>query len=507
MRGLRPTRWLALALGLGLASRTAPVAAQGYRLRLDTRVQSLTVRGLTIDSVPFADVVTGPNGGYQSANGFAVTCPAAAAYCTFFRPGPDLNGAPVTGTASATFWGFGVPGLQFNLQARASGDLTDRTWFGTEPAVQLLEAYAAYTRGGVTAQLGRTHDYNRLGWIGFDGAKVELRPFGRTLRVFGYGGRSLARTYDVPVTSAWLSPLGDTLPNRGQIVLAGGLGWFFPAFEGRLLYQREDRNGADATVSERIAADWSVGVPSRQVTLSGGGDFNLATDEFGKVDLALNYLTTNQRLQFAVGGRRYRPYFDLWSIWSAFSPVAYSLGYGSAAWRAMDGVELRGRGEVYQFDAPNTSTPLVGVDDNGWRGSLSASVTRFANWSFDLGYERDIGPGASSQSLDAAATYRVNPALLVTVDGARMVRPLEYRFDDARLWSYGLRIDYEATQGLRLIGDARGYSEDRNRPDQAALSWSQLRLNLGASVEFGSGSDTRRLHPAILRVPEGRRPR
>ena len=42
--------------------------------------------------------------------------------------------------------------------------------------------------------------------------------------------------------------------------------------------------------------------------------------------------------------------------------------------------------------------------------------------------------------------------------------------------------------------------------DAANLSWSQLRLNLGAVLEFGSGSDTRRLHPAILRVPEGRRP-
>lgn len=506
---MKRARWLEVALALGLLAQGAPLAAQGYRVRLDTRAQSLTVRGLTIDSVLRTNVVTGPNGGFMTADGIAVTCPGAAAYCTFFRPGPEVKGGPVTGTASATFWGFGVPGLQFNLQARASGDLTQNTWFGTEPPLQLLEAYAAYTRGGVTAQLGRTHDYNRLGWIGFDGAKLEVRPFGRTLRLFGYGGRGLARTFPLPVTAAELNPLGDTLalPNRNEIVLAGGVGWFFPAFQGRVLYQREDRSGENATVSERIAADWSVGVPSQQVTLSGGGDYNVATDEWGKADLALSYLTTDRRLRFTVGGRRYRPYFDLWSIWGAFSPVAYSLGYGSAAWQVVQGVEIRGRGELYGFDQPNTSTPLVGVEDHGWRGSLSASVLRFTNWSFDLGYQRDIGPGASSQNIDAAATYRATPALLLTVEGARMVRPLEYRFDDARLWSYGLRIDYEAMKGLRLIGDARGYNEDRNRPDAAALSWSQLRLNLGASMEFGSGSDTRSLHPAILRVPEGRRPR
>jgi hypothetical protein len=495
-------------LVLGPASGAAPLAAQGYRVRLDTRVQSLTVRGLAIDSVPVTDVVTGPNGGSQTADGFAVTCPAAAAYCTFFRPGPEVKGGPVTGTASATFWGFGITGLQFNVQARASGDLTANTWVGTEPPLQLLEAYAAYTRGAVTAQLGRTHDYNRLGWIGFDGAKLEVRPFGRALRVFGYGGRGLARTFPLPVTAAELNPLGDTLglPNRNETVLAGGFGWFLPVFEGRVLYQREDRNGSDATVWERVAADGSL-ILSPQVNLSGGGDYNAATGEWGKADVALNYLKDDRRLRLTLGGRRYRPYFDLWSIWSAFSPVAYSLGYASAAWQVVDGVEIRGRGETYQFDAPNTSTPLVGVRDNGWRGSLSASVVRFANWSLDAGWERDIGPGASSQSFDAAVTYRPAPALLVSVDGSRMVRPLEYRFDDARLWSYGLRMDYEARQGLRLIADARGFSEDQNRPDAAALSWSQLRLDLGVSLEFGSGSDTRTLHPAILRVPEGRRPR
>lgn len=504
---MKGSRWFALVAVLGFAIRAAPLPAQGYRVRLDTRVQSLTVRGLAVDSILRTAVVVDAQGRFWTPDGIAVTCPGAAAYCTFFRPGPEVNGAPVTGTASATFWGLGVPGLQFHVLARASGDLNDRTWFGTEPPVQLLEGYAAYVQDAVSLQLGRTHEGNRLGWIGFDGAKVEVRPLGRALRLFGYGGRSLARTYDVPVTSAWLNPLGDTLPNKNQILLAGGLGWFFPAFEGRVLYQREDRSGTDATVSERIAADWSVGLPTRQVTLTGGGDYNVATDEFGKVDLALSYFTTNRRLQFTVGGRRYRPYFDLWSVWAAFSPVAYNLGYGSAAWQVAEGVEIRGRGEVYRFDPADVSAPLVGVEDDGWRGSLSASVVRFTNWSFDAGYERDIGPGASSQSITAAVTYRPAPAFLVTVDGARMVRPLEYRFDDARLWSYGLRLDYEAMTSVRLIGDARGYSEDRNRPDAAALSWNQLRLNLGASIEFGSGSDSRRLHPAILRIPEGRRPR
>lgn len=503
---MQRSRWMAVVTVLGLASWATPLPGQGYRARLDTRFQSLSFRGVTIDSVLRTDVVAGPNGGFTTADGFAASCLEAALYCTFFRPGGTTTASPVTGTLSGTVWGFGVPGLQLNLTARAGATVGSGDWPGTEPPVQLLEGYAAYSGGMLSAQLGRTHDANRLGWVGFDGGKVELRPLGRALRVFGYAGWGLARSYPLPVTSQDLNPLGDSLPNRRQIVLAGGFGWFLPEFEGRVLYQREDRSGVNATVSERVAADWSLAA-SPQVTLSGGGDYDLAMALFGKADLALNFLTTDRRVRLTMGGRRYRPYFDLWSIWGAFTPIAYSAGFGSAAWQAMDGVEVRARGEVYQFDASGSSNPLAPVENGGWRGSVNASVVRFANWSLDAGYERDMGSGAQSQSFEGAATYRRSDALLITVDASRMVRPLEYRFDDARLWSYGVRFDYQAVRGVRLIADARGYSEERQRDDAARLSWSQLRVNLGASLEFGSGSDARRLHPAILRVPEGRRPR
>ena len=502
----RKARLILPVAAAALALWSGPLAAQGYRVRLDTRVQSLSFRGVAFDSVLRTVVVAGADGGFLTPDGFAASCPEAAVYCTFFRPGQKNGASPVSGTASATLWGFGVPGLQFHMIARAATDLQDAGWPGTEPAAQLLEGYAAYSRDFLSLKLGRTHDVNRLGWVGFDGASLELRPLGRVVRVFGYGGRALARNFPLPVTSADLMPLDSLeLPSRDQILLAGGVGWFLGPFSGRALYQREDRRGANATVSERVAADWSLEA-SQQVTLSGGADYNVATDEWGKADVAMNVLTADRKVRLTAGGRRYRPYFDLWSIWGAFSPTAYSAAGGSAAWRAMDGVEVRARGEYYTFDETGAAAPLAPSEDAGWRASLSASVLRFTNWAFDAAYEREFGPGAASQSYELAATYRPSGALLVTVDGARMVRPLEYRFNDARLWLYGVRLDYEAAQGLRLTGDVRGYSEERQRDDAANLSWSQLRFNLGAIIEFGSSSDSRRLHPAILRIPEGRRP-
>lgn len=504
----RGRKWIVPLAGGALALFPALLPAQGYRVRLDTRFQSLSFRGVAFDSVLRSAVVADPTtGGFRTAAGaagYAVSCPEAALYCTFFRPGSATRASPVSGTADATLWGLGVEGLTVHLTARAAGDLADAGWPGTEPAVQLLEGYAAYSKNFLSVKLGRVHDYNRLGWVGFDGATLELRPLG-ALRVFGYGGRALARSFPLPVTSADLNALGDSLPNRDQILLAGGFGWSLRDFEGRVLYQREDRWGVDATVSERVTGDWSVSASPR-VTLTGGGIYNIALAEWEKADLAFNYLTADRRVRVTAGGRRYRPYFDLWSIWGAFTPIAYSAAFASGAWQAVSGLDVRARGEYYKYDRSGAAAPLAPGEDDGWRASVNATLLKVANWAFDAGYEREFGPGAASQSSALAATYRPTSTLLVTVDGARMARPLEYRFDDARLWVYGLRLDYEAARGLRLVGDARGYSEERQRDDASGLSWSQLRFNLGAVIEFGSGSDTRRLHPAILRIPEGRRP-
>ncbi len=497
-------KWLAALWALSVVG-PAPLAAQSYRVRLDTRLQAVRFRGLAFDSVLRAAVTPAPTGGLRTADGYAVSCATAATYCTFFRPGPPTTATPISTLASATVWGLGVPGLKVNLVARANTDLAGTDWPTSEPGLQLLEAYAGYTRGPVSLTAGRLHEASRLGWVGFDGGSLELRPLGRALALFGYGGYGLARNSPLPVTSLDLNPLGDSLPNRRQLVAAGGIRWFLPEFRGQMLYQREDRSGAEATVSERVSADWSLAA-SPEVSLVGGGDYDIAKGEWGKADITLNVLAANGKVKLAAQGRRYRPYFDLWTIWGAFSPAAYSAAMGSLAVSALPGLDLKARGEVFRFDEAGAANPLAPGERGGWRSAVSASVVRFANWSFDATYERGLGPGASSQTIEAAATYRPTNGLLVTVDGARLARPLEYRFDDVRLWSYGLRLDYEAARGLRLIGDARGVSEDRRRDDAGALSWNQLRLDVGVSLELASGSDTRRLHPVILRMPEGRRP-
>jgi hypothetical protein len=377
-------------------------------------------------------------------------------------------------------------------------------WPGTEPALQLIEGYAEYTRKALSVQLGRTHSLSRLGYTAFDGAHVELRPAGKTLRLTGYGGWALARGTVLPVTNSELNPLDEFRPSDREIVTGVGVALSARSVQTRGWYQRAVNLQNDYLVSERLGLDGTIGSVSG-VSLFGGADYDLASGFWGTADARLSYQSPRGNLAFSVGGRRYRPRFDLWTIWSAFSPVPYSAAFASASVTPIAGVYVRGRAEVYGFDETETSTPLVQAEDDGWRWSIGATYARLSSWTFDATYHVETGPGAASLGFEGSATFRPTRTLVVIAHTSWMKRPLEFRFDDSRVLSYGLRVDYRLKSAARFYAEARRYDELRQRPDAAQLDWDQFRFNLGATLDFGSGSGRRGLHPAILRIPDRRR--
>ncbi len=56
------------------AALPGAVRAQGFRLRVDTRLQAAAYRGVTLDSIRVGDTVSGPSGGPYTPDGFAVHC-------------------------------------------------------------------------------------------------------------------------------------------------------------------------------------------------------------------------------------------------------------------------------------------------------------------------------------------------------------------------------------------------------------------------------------------------
>ncbi|MFC1640067.1 hypothetical protein ACFL3B_04820 [Gemmatimonadota bacterium] len=467
---MKPSRSVAtLAIAAVALLWTVQAHSQGYRVRIDNRFQSVSYRAFDRD------------GGL----------------------GPELRGGPLTSTIDGSIWGFGVSGLSFHFKARGGVDVGDSdVWPGTQPTLQLLEGYTEYATRAVTAQIGRTHVISRLGWTGLDGGRTEVRPFGRRLQLFAYGGLGLARGIAIPVTSDALNPLDDYQPRRRQVLFGGGAGWSMDQFDLRVIYQRENGTGGEDLFSERAAVDGAIR-PIRGITLSGGAEYNLATEQLGTADATLSYTAPRGRLRISVGGRHYRPHFDLWTIWGAFSPVPYKAGFGSVAATPIVGLELRTRAETYEFDDAGASNTASAVESGGWRWSTGATFTRIEKWTFSGGYNVDKGFGSRSIGLDGRVSFAPFKTLSFSAHASRLARPLEFRLSDAKVYTQGLRADYWIPAGVRLYAEVRRYDERRDLGVPTQLEWDQFRLNVGATIQLGSSLRTRGLHPAILRIPEG----
>jgi hypothetical protein len=495
----------------GLLACAAPLTAQGYHVRWDTWFQSAAFRGVSLDSVPQDSTSLDATGG-SIWKGFAVKCGANAEFCTFFRPGDERRGSPLTSTIDASVWGFGITGLKLHVKGRLSTDFENSTlaadasgpvWPGAEPPVQLLEGYAEYSSRLLTLQAGRTHVYSRLGFWGFDGAQATLRPLGGKLKLHGYGGWALAEAAVLPVNSDVLNPLDDYQPEDRELIVGGTAGWNLPAFEGRVIYQRLIDPDVNRPTSDMGAVEATM-YPGAGFSVAGGMEYNFGQGEVGTYNVQLAYQDPGNWIRLVVGDKRYRPNFPLWSIWGVFSPASYNTLYGAIAVYPLPGLELRTRGETYSYDDVEGESPNVDAEDSGWRGSVGASYTGFRGVVLDATYNAQYGPGASSQGLTGRVTVEPLRTVSITAHGGYLERPLEYRYGDTEVISYGLRLNAEPTPGIFATLGAIRYDETRGSPS-AEFDWNHWRVTAGLTLMFGSGDNrSRGLHPSIMQIPETR---
>ena len=480
--------------GIGVACLGSVAEAQGYQLRFDTRAQTAAYRGVRPDSVLAADVVTAPTGGLQTADGFYVRCPPGSTFCFFFRPGAYRQGGPLVSSVDLTLWGLGVRGLSSRINGRAGVDLGESdVWPGTEPAVQLLEAYAEYTTRRGTARGGRQLITNRLGIAGLDGGRVIVRA-GAGFEAEGYVGLGLARATALPISSAVLNPLDDFQPRERQWVAGGAIGWTGRRGDVRLDYQREVERESRQFAAERVAVSGELR-PVEQWSLVAGFEYDLANTWFGNADAMLRY--ASRRITASVGVRQYRPHFDLWTIWGAFSPVPYHA-VNAAVWiRPLEGLELRGRGERYVYSPAEVETPLVDVDHDGWRLGAGATFRLDEVWTFDVGYREEYGPGASSHGFEGSVSAAPVSRVTLTAYGSTLDSPLEFRYEDIGVDVLGLDAEWRPSDRVRLSLGGAHYAEDRLRPDASSFDWNQTRLNARVTLLFGSGADHLPLPRAI----------
>ncbi len=476
-----------------VATASAPVAAQDYRVRIDASAQTVSFRGLFSDSIPIAQVVTGANGGLETPDGQAVRC-GASDYCFFFWPGPVLRGIPVTTSASVVMWGLGVEGLALHATGRVIGDLgRDKVWPGTVPAGQLIEGYLEYQRSIFIARVGRQLVTSRLEPVGFDGGWARIRWDKASLDFTGYGGWGLGQEAAVPANSPALNPLDEWRPADRQLVAGAEAALRLRDIDMRAEYRREIDPQDHYFVSERTA--FSFGASAAAFRLAGGLDYNIAEGHLGSADLALTYL--HPRFSVTGGARRYHPYFSLWTLWGAFSPVPYNALNVSAQFRVNDWLSLNGRGERYHYASADVSTALVPqLETRGWRTSIGATATPNPHWTLDGDFGLEHGPGAAARFADGTISYAPNENYSFGVYGGSLDRPLELRYYDATSNWIGGRAEWQFVAQRRIWSDLALVSDHRTRPDASGSSLDQLRVRAGLSLSFGSGADRTPLPPA-----------
>jgi hypothetical protein len=477
-------RWVLTLLALLVTGSDA--VAQGWRVRLDLRGQATSFRGWRIDSLPVADTVSGGTGGPETPDGYVARCDGGA-FCRYWRPGAEVRGIPTVLTTEAALFGLGVEGLSFHLLARNGTDLAGGSpWYGPDRGIELLEGYADLQRERTQLRVGRQVTSSRLGWWGFDGGRGWVRDTERGLEASIYGGWGLARSSNLTAVSDALNPLGDFQTAERQWALGGTARWSRPRGSVQLGYHREV-SGVDGGITVERGAVEFEGVATRHLTATGGGVYDLAAGLWGSWDVGL--AATVDRWHASARVRQYRPLFDLWSVWQAFSPSAYRAIEGGLGVRLAPAVALRVSGAKYEFEESATSTPLVTIEDGGWRNGLGVTWTPNAKWTVDAEAERGFGVGASQSSIEGTATWRPTPKWSARVSAGRLERPLEYRYDVATLRWVGVGADWRPDPRLTASVGLDQWNEARDRPDAAAFDWGQTRLLVRLSWLLSSDAD------------------
>jgi hypothetical protein len=458
--------------------------AQGVMLSGVTWAQYIELRPLAVDSVPFA-LTDSAWGAYRFTKaGVLARCSVPSAPCTFFRSGGQQNLTAMIQDVDATAWGLGQ-GLSVHAELRA------RTAMGNgrdlwPQATQTFDALAAYVeldRQIGRARLGRQWISSALGVFNFDGAAITARP-ARAFTAEVYGGNALVEGLNRALNSDALSPVEDLPPPDGAY-LVGATAQIRPSPFAALglQYQREIRHDRGGLYSERFAA--TAEAQLKWSTWSGRLTRDMATGQF-------NDLAASVQAPIAMGigatltARRYAPYFDLWTIWGAFSPVAYTEYEGEARWANPSSTVILGAtGGWRSYDDTFTGVATLPLRDNGWRTGVSATANLADRWTVNGDYHVNIGFGASGSDGALAVRWQQGDHVWLGLQGTAFQTIDEFQVGEGRVFGAGIEGAYQVTPLVRVIGDAFLFHHTAHDQPQI-VNWNQRRASVRIEWSLGN---------------------
>ena len=452
--------------------------AQGVNGRARTYVNYLQVGGLILDSVSAGSV---PGEGSQRTlpDGTAASC--GELFCQYYRSGPKESVVPILQDVELNLW-TGVRGLRAYAHVRARSAQGDKKlWPRSEESFEALAAYVEYARSFYRIQAGRMWQTTSLGFYNYDGGSLSIElPTG--LNVDAYGGLSLVRGLNQPHHTELISTV-ESLEPRQDALLGGFHARWRPvsAFSAAFTYQREG-TGADNLYSERVAG--SARILLGPATVDGELKYDLVAK------------TTNLarvRLSAPLGGglrgsaelRKYVPFFELWTIWGAFSPVGFSEATGRLDWMSPSGrisAHVYGSRRAYA-ETYADSPPQYDIRDDAWRMAAGGRITVQEDLILGGEYRRDVGFGSSRSGGDLSLQRFIGRDAYLGLQGTAFETFSEFRVGSGRVVGGG--IVGEAPIGPATVQASAMLYKHTQQDRPSLLDLNQARINLTLEIPIG----------------------
>jgi hypothetical protein len=482
---------ITIAAMFGVLGAAGPMAAQGIVITGASSAQYIQLQPMTLDSVPYASTDSAYGVYRRTSSGILARCDAANLYCSYLRSTPTSSLLAMTQDLNLTGWGFGQGlSVHADLRARdAAGDARD-LWPQAAQRLDVLEAYAELERPSARARLGRQWIQSALGVFNFDGASALWR-YSDQISAQAYGGLALVQGLNQEVGPGALAPVEDLPPDVGSYLL-GVIGQFRPTTltSLRLQYQREIRRDRAGLYSERFAAngEWLAGGG----TWSGELTRDLATNQFNTLSLSYRrplVFSTVVRAEI----RRYVPFFDLWTIWGAFSPVGYTEGTLSVDWASSDSRLLLGAsGGRRSYDNTNTGVGFLPLRTDGWRAGGTGAYRLAPSWLLQGSYDADIDFGASSSDEDLALRWSRGDDLSLGLHALAFQNIYEFQIGSGQVIGGGAEAAFRLSPDVRFVGDLLLYHHTGGDTPQL-VNWDQKRATMRLEWALGGATTSGRI--------------
>ncbi len=448
--------------------------AQSVRVTGSTSLRYIEVRPFVTDSV-LLNEVGGTGILRQTPEGRVVRCVQGATWCRGTRPADPVSTIPMTQDLEFSAWGFGEGVRAFaHLRGRTAWGGNPDLWPRAEDDFDLLAAYGEMTRDRYRVRAGRQWTTSGLGFYNFDGVSLLVRPRS-DLSVEGSAGRSLVRGLNEPRTGGALEAIDALAPIEPGLMLTGQVRYRpSPNLALTGLYHRDVRDDRAGLYAELARVEGVVRHAGGSLEASMERD--LAGGAFNELRVRVRTPPVLSSVA-ALEVRRYRPYFELWTIWGAFSPVGFDEGRAEVTWaRARGDLILRGDVAYRSYDDTGMETSVGSFRTDGWAVGGHANWSPRDFWRVEGSYRMEVGFGAA-RSEGQLGVRRSLDRGHVAARGVAFQRLYEFRLDHGVVVGLGAEAGLDVADRSRLIIDVASYRH-LDQGDAPDMDWNQLRASL-----------------------------